>query len=98
LLAFVLSNPILAGIIFVTLGLAIFTVYAKYKTGKWWWKSYPSPPNAQPSAVISSRGQSEAVIVERETVTREVFVRYCSHCGAKVPSTKINCPNCGAML
>jgi len=96
-LAFVLSNPILAGIVFVTLGLGIFTVYAKYKTGKWWWKSYPSP-NAQSSSVISSRGQSEAVIVERETVTREVFVRNCSHCGAKVPSTKMTCPNCGAIL
>lgn len=96
-LAFVLSNPVLAGALFVTLGLVIFTVYAKYKTGRWWWKSYPS--NAQPPAVITaSRGQTESVPVERKTVIREIFVRYCSHCGAKVSTTQMKCPNCGAVL
>ena len=45
LLAFVLSNPLLAGVIFVVLGLSTFTIYAKYKTGHWWWKTYdPKPP------------------------------------------------------
>jgi len=98
LLVFVLSNPILAAVIFVALGLAIFTIYAKYKTGHWWWKTYGPQPVPQSPAPNPSQVQSEPMMVERETTTREVFVRRCSHCGVKVSGTPMKCPNCGAIL
>ena len=46
-LAFFLSNPILAAVVFGSLGLVVFTIYSKHKTGKWWFKTYF--PNGSPS-------------------------------------------------
>ncbi len=98
LLVFVLSNPVLAVTILAVFGLAIFTIYAKYKTGHWWWKTYGPQPTSTAAPSNPPQVQSEPMMVERETTTKEVFVRRCSHCGAKVSGTRINCPNCGAIL
>jgi hypothetical protein len=42
LLAFFLSNPILAAVVLGSLGLIVFTIYSKHKTGTWWFRtSFP---------------------------------------------------------
>lgn len=39
-LAFLLWNPVIAGLILIALVVTAFTIYIKYKTGKWWFKTY----------------------------------------------------------
>ena len=39
-LAFFLSNPILAAVVLGSLGLIVFTIYSKHKTGTWWFRTY----------------------------------------------------------
>jgi len=55
LLVFVLSNPVLAVTILAVFGLAIFTIYAKYKTGHWWWKTYGPQPTSNGARDVLAR-------------------------------------------
>jgi len=102
-LVFFLTNPIGAAVTFVLVGLVGFTIYSKYKTGRWWWTTSGNSPNTSagspnPTQPTNPGFGQQPIMTERETVTREVFARLCYHCGAKVVETRTNCPNCGALL
>ena len=53
-LAFFLSNPILAAVVLGSLGLIVFTIYSKHKTGTWWFRTY------FPEATKASRNDTDS--------------------------------------
>jgi len=57
-LAFVLSNPILAAVVFGSLGLVVFSIYSKHKTGKWWFRTYLQEGAKSPPKDIISTGDA----------------------------------------
>jgi len=50
----ILSNPIVSLSLLALSVLVGFTVYAKYKTGKWWFRTYPSQENKLPPKEMGS--------------------------------------------